>query len=82
MARGPRFRLPAEMIRDNALAISGLLNGEIGGRSVLPYQPKGLWEEMAFGGDFSAQTYSRAMAPTSIAAACTPSGNAPFPIRR
>ncbi|MBV8807546.1 MAG: DUF1553 domain-containing protein, partial [Acidobacteriaceae bacterium] len=57
LARGPRFRLPAEMIRDNALAISGLLNGKIGGPSVLPYQPKGLWEEMAFGGDFSAQTY-------------------------
>jgi hypothetical protein len=57
LAHGPRFRLPAEMIRDNALAISGLLNNKIGGPSVLPYQPKGLWEEMAFGGDFSAQTY-------------------------
>ncbi len=57
LARGPRFRLPAEMIRDNALAISGLMNNQIGGPSVLPYQPKGLWEEMAFGGDFSAQTY-------------------------
>ncbi len=57
LAHGPRFRLPAEMIRDNALAISGLLNDKIGGPSVLPYQPKGLWEEMAFGGDFSAQTY-------------------------
>jgi len=57
LARGPRFRLPAEMVRDNALAISGLLNGEIGGPSVSPYQPKGLWEEMAFGDVFSAQTY-------------------------
>jgi hypothetical protein len=57
LARGPRFRLPAEMIRDNALAISGLINTKIGGPSVLPYQPKGLWEEMAFGGEFSAQTY-------------------------
>jgi hypothetical protein len=57
LARGPRFRLPAEMIRDNALSISGLLNAKIGGPSVLPYQPKGLWEEMAFGGNFSAQTY-------------------------
>ncbi len=57
LARGPRFRLPAEMIRDNALSVSGLLNDKIGGPSVLPYQPKGLWEEMAFGGDFSAQTY-------------------------
>jgi Protein of unknown function (DUF1553)/Protein of unknown function (DUF1549)/Concanavalin A-like lectin/glucanases superfamily/Planctomycete cytochrome C len=58
LARGPRFRLPAEMIRDNALQVSGLLNSKIGGASVLPYQPKGLWEEMAFGGEeFSAQTY-------------------------
>jgi hypothetical protein len=57
LARGPRFRLPAEMIRDNALFVSGLINDKIGGPSVFPYQPKGLWEEMAFGGKFSAQTY-------------------------
>ena len=48
LARGPRFRLPAELIRDNALAVSGLLDNRIGGPSVYPYQPKGLWEEMAF----------------------------------
>ncbi len=59
LARGPRFRLPAEMIRDTALAVSGLLNGEIGGPSVLPYQPPGLWEEMAFGEGFSAQAYEQ-----------------------
>jgi hypothetical protein len=59
LARGPRFRLPAEMVRDNALAVSGLLNGEIGGPSVSPYQPEGLWEEMGRPGDvFSAQTYT------------------------
>ena len=59
LARGPRFRLPAEMVRDNALTISGLLNGEIGGPSVSPYQPEGLWEEMGRPGDvFSAQTYT------------------------
>lgn len=57
LARGPRFRLPAEVIRDNALAVSGLLNEEVGGPSVFPYQPKGLWEEMAFGDGFSQQTY-------------------------
>ncbi|MEM6347013.1 MAG: DUF1553 domain-containing protein [Bacteroidota bacterium] len=45
LARGPRYRLPAEMIRDNALAASGLLNRKIGGESVKPYQPKGLWIE-------------------------------------
>jgi len=57
LARGPRGRLPAELVRDTALAASGLLNTEIGGPSVLPYQPKGLWEEMAFGEGFSAQSY-------------------------
>jgi len=57
LARGPRYRFPAEVIRDNALAASGLLNDEIGGRSVLPYQPPGLWEEMAFGDGFSMQEY-------------------------
>ena len=45
LARGPRFRMPAEMIRDNALAISGLLVEKLGGNSVKPYQPQGLWRE-------------------------------------
>jgi mono/diheme cytochrome c family protein len=57
LARGPRFRLDAEMIRDNALAVSGLLDGRIGGPSVWPYQPPGLWEEVSFEGDFSSQKY-------------------------
>ena len=47
LARGPRFRLSAEMIRDQALAVSGLLVEKIGGPSVKPYQPPGLWEELA-----------------------------------
>ena len=47
LARGPRFRLQAEFIRDQALAVSGLLNREIGGHSVSPYQPTGLWQELA-----------------------------------
>jgi len=42
--RGPRLRLEAEFIRDNALAVSGLLNPKIGGESVKPYQPAGLWD--------------------------------------
>ena len=47
LARGPRHRLQAEFIRDQALAVSGLLNPDIGGASVMPYQPEGLWEELA-----------------------------------
>ena len=49
LARGARFRLPAEMIRDNALYISGLLKEKIGGPSAKPYQPSGLWKEMSYG---------------------------------
>ncbi len=45
LARGPRFRLPAEQLRDAALSACGLLNPAIGGPSVMPYQPAGLWEE-------------------------------------
>jgi len=44
LTRGPRLRLEAELIRDNALAISGLLNPKIGGPSVKPYQPPGIWD--------------------------------------
>lgn len=43
LTRGPRFRLPAEMVRDNALAISGLLHRKVGGPSVFPFQPDGVW---------------------------------------
>jgi Protein of unknown function (DUF1553)/Protein of unknown function (DUF1549)/Concanavalin A-like lectin/glucanases superfamily len=46
LARGPRLRLPAEMIRDQALAASGLLVERFGGPSVRPYQPPGLWKEL------------------------------------
>ncbi|HEY3836007.1 MAG TPA: PSD1 and planctomycete cytochrome C domain-containing protein [Bryobacteraceae bacterium] len=47
LARGPRVRLPAEMIRDQALAVSGLLSAKMGGPSVKPYQPEGLWEQLS-----------------------------------
>jgi hypothetical protein len=46
----PRRRLPGELIRDQALYVSGLLNDEIGGPSVKPYQPGDLWNEVAIGG--------------------------------
>ncbi len=46
LARGPRMRLDAEVIRDSALQASGLLHGEIGGPSVFPYHPAGLWQEI------------------------------------
>jgi hypothetical protein len=49
LARGPARRLTAEMLRDQALATSGLLVEKIGGPSVKPYQPAGLWEEIAMG---------------------------------
>lgn len=49
LARAPRLRLPAENIQDLVLASSGLLHGEIGGPSVKPYQPPGLWEAATSG---------------------------------
>jgi len=47
-ARGPRFRLGAEAVRDSALAVSGLLVEELGGPSVKPYQPPGLWKVVGY----------------------------------
>ena len=49
LARGPRFRMPAWMIRDQALAVSGQLSDRIGGPPVKPYQPAGVWSEVTFG---------------------------------
>ncbi len=58
LARGARFRLPAELIRDNALAIAGLLDRgrPVGGPSVKPYQPGDLWRELS-SGDQEAKSY-------------------------
>ncbi len=50
LSRGPRFRLPAETVRDQALSVSGLLSSKIGGPSVFPPQPEGLWQA-AFNGE-------------------------------
>jgi hypothetical protein len=57
LARGPRLRLSAEAVRDNALAVSGLLNGKVGGRSVYPYQAQGVWEEMSPGLGYDTEAY-------------------------
>jgi hypothetical protein len=47
LSHGPRLRLPAEMLRDQALFVSGLLSEKLGGPSVKPYQPAGLWKEIS-----------------------------------
>ncbi len=56
LARGPKTRLMAEQIRDSALAASGLLNRTIGGPSVKPYQPAGLWEQSGTGKTYKQDT--------------------------
>ena len=50
LARGPRFRMDAEMLRDNALAVSSLLVERLGGPSVKPYQPDGVWYAVGYSG--------------------------------
>ena len=63
LARGPSMRLSAEMIRDNALTASGLLNKKLGGKSVYPYQPEGLWEinGTKYNQDTTDQVYRRSL---------------------
>jgi len=56
LTRGPKTRLLAEQIRDSALAASGLLNRQIGGQSVKPYQPEGLWEATGTGKSYKQDT--------------------------
>lgn len=59
LARSPRYRFPAEVIRDNALAASGLLVDKVGGPSVKPYQPPGLWREKTMRPDMNTGTFKR-----------------------
>jgi hypothetical protein len=69
LARGPRYRIPAEFVKDLVLSSSGLLNKTIGGPSVKPYQPPGLWEGATSGRgllstyvqDHGAKLYRRGM---------------------
>ena len=56
LARGPRYRLDAEQLRDQALALGGMLRPDIGGPPVKPYQPINIWEPVAFGGS-NTKTY-------------------------
>ena len=69
LARGARLRLGPEVIRDQALAVSGLLVEKVGGPSVKPYQPPGLWQELAGG-----KGYIGTQAKGCTAEASTPTG--------
>jgi len=65
LARGPSMRLSADIVRDQALAFAGLLVNKVGGPSVKPYQPEGLWNEIGGGGayvqDHGANLYRRSL---------------------
>ncbi len=69
LARGPRYRLDAEVLRDQALALGGLLQPRMGGPPVFPYQPENIWEPVAFGGsntktyvqDYGSELYRRSL---------------------
>ena len=77
LARQSRFRLDAELIRDNALTVSGLLVREVGGRSVKPYQPAGLYRHL----NFPKRNYKADEDKTSSVADYIPIGSVSFCIR-
>jgi hypothetical protein len=64
LARGPRFRLDAEVIRDQALAASGLIDSTVGGPSVKPYQPSGIWESVGYTNS-NTQTFFQDFGPSA-----------------
>ncbi len=70
LSRGPRFRMDGEMVRDYALAASGLLVRKLGGPSVKPYQPDGVWEAVAMIGsntrDYKHDTGDEALPPQPV----------------
>ena len=65
ISRGPRFRLDAEQIRDNALFVSGLLEEKMGGRGVKPYQPEGIWEAVGYTGS-NTYKYTQDHGPSAL----------------
>jgi hypothetical protein len=77
IARGPRYRVDAEAVRDIALAASGLLTDKIGGPSVYPPAPALLFQPPA---SYSPKTGTWSKGPTGTAARSTPSASAPCPI--
>ena len=66
LGRGPRHRMPSWMIRDQALAASGLLVRDLGGPPVKPYQPEGVWEEISFGNKKYVQDHGAALYRRSL----------------
>jgi hypothetical protein len=66
LGRGPRYRMPSFMIRDQALAASGLLVDRPGGPPVNPYQPPGVWEETTFGNKRYKQDHGEAIYRRSL----------------
>ena len=66
LARSPRYRLPSWMLRDQALAVSGLLSAKRGGPSVNVYQPPGVWEEATFGNRKYAQDHGESLYRRSL----------------
>ncbi len=66
LARGPRHRLPSWMLRDQALAAAGMLTPTMGGPSVKPYQPPGIWEEATFGNKSYVQDHGEALYRRSL----------------
>jgi hypothetical protein len=77
LARGPRLRLPAELLRDQALAVSGLLTPAIGGPSVFPYQPEKLYAGLVVGADYPGTEVGAEPGPTCTGAVSTRFGSAP-----
>lgn len=66
LTHGPRFRLPSWMLRDQALAVSGLFLEKLGGAPVKVYQPKGVWEDATFGQIKYAQDHGEALYRRSL----------------